>query len=1031
MNEQLISEIVSPKANEQLNKLTKDVAATEVELQKAIITAKLFTDTLSGAKGFAEFNRNSANAAKAQEDIAKKTAARQLTEERLASFRAAEQAKSDARAKKEEENLAKIEAANNKAAEAARKRARIVSESTAEDIARSSGGTNSGNNTGATVNTTNLADANAANEATRAYNKNSSSLVTNTAAAKGNAKAKAASILTEAQATAATAANNAAIKRQAVEMIAAKGSLDQRQAALVRLTAAYSALNVAERTSAAGIRLGTRILPGLNAQVSALRATTTGAAASTSLLSGSFGALRTLANILPGIGIAGLIAFATGPIIEYIGKLNLFKKATSEAKATQETLTKALSGNEYADAVTNINELRINIDAAKKGFVDKSDVLKQYNDTIGKTTGQVKSLDEAERELNKNADAFVKFTLYKAAAQLALEDAAKKSYEAEISRRKRLEEFSSIGENFGPGNLEGIDTRTGEVDFKKRAERQKRLLKQRQDRQNAEIKISEDEAKKQLTIADKFQKDALQIAKANGFTNPLGLREDKKSNTNKVESDARKQAASLIQIQIDFLKEAQDYYKQNLDNQNFSLEGRLEGLKNFSDVSLEIAKLEGDREKAAKKLTSNEILAIDSETASKQNKIRLDQSDKAVVITKQGLERIRVAVAEQAVKDLTDSERLRDIELASLTNALNKGTIGQTEYDEKRRIIENDYTQFYIELQIKQTQALIDEGKKRGENVESEEAKLAGIKLKYLELFSKKQKQANDDLEKEAEELAQNEIDRRKKVDEITQELFNFGKALGSATFTRRINEIEREKTALTEKTALEISNTQASTASESEKADRIAIINARAASDQAILDEKVKQQKIKQARFDKAASIASIIMNTAVAVTKTLAVGLGFFSSPLAILTAALGAAQLATVLATPIPEYKTGKSASNNYSGPAWVGDGGMNELVIEKNGSMWVTPNKPTLTTVGKDTQVVSGPDFKRMLAKPRSGQQSVGSVNIDISQLVSEQRQTRKAIGKQSVNAIVVTEKGAMAKQVKTERYNKWVTRNFRG
>jgi len=407
------------------------------------------------------------------------------------------------------------------------------------------------------------------------------------------------------------------------------------------------------------------------------------------------------------------------------------------------------------------------------------------------------------------------------------------------------------------------------------------------------------------------------------------------------------------------------------------------------------------------------------------------KQDKVNIITRESLARTKGIIAEQAAKDLTDTENLRDIEFASLTNALNNGIISQIEYDDKRRIIENDYTEFYIDLQIKQTQALIDEGKKRGESVESEEAKLAGIKLKYQDLLSKKQKQANDEFDKEAEELAQNEIERRKKVEEVGQELFNLGKTLGAATFTRRINEIEKEKTALTERTNLEIANVQASTDTEEQKADRIAVINAKAASDQALLDEKIKQQKIKQAKFDKAANIASIIMNTAVAVSKTIGV-LGFFGTPLALLTAALGAAQLATVIATPIPEYKTGKGKGDNYSGPAIVGDGGMSELVIEPDGRMYVTPDKPTMTNVSAGTQVISGPEFKRMLANPNINHRVNGS-NIDISKLVQSNdrmgSRVEKAIGKQKVNAYIETEKGRIRKQQSLNKHNNWIKRNF--
>jgi len=134
-NEQLISEIVSPKANEQVSKLTSDLSNANLEMQKAIITAKQYNDTLAGSKTLSDINKATAAAEKQQQLIAKATATRQLAEERLAAFRAQEQSRSEARARKEEESLARIEAANNKAAESAIKRAAEISKQTDKIIA--------------------------------------------------------------------------------------------------------------------------------------------------------------------------------------------------------------------------------------------------------------------------------------------------------------------------------------------------------------------------------------------------------------------------------------------------------------------------------------------------------------------------------------------------------------------------------------------------------------------------------------------------------------------------------------------------------------------------------------------------------------------------------------------------------------------------------------------------------------------------------------------------------------------------------
>lgn len=52
----------------------------------------------------------------------------------------------------------------------------------------------------------------------------------------------------------------------------------------------------------------------------------------------AFGAVRKLAYILPGVGIAGILAFAAGPILEYISKLDLFKGKIDQLKLNVDAL---------------------------------------------------------------------------------------------------------------------------------------------------------------------------------------------------------------------------------------------------------------------------------------------------------------------------------------------------------------------------------------------------------------------------------------------------------------------------------------------------------------------------------------------------------------------------------------------------------------------------------------------------------------------------------------------------------------------
>lgn len=177
---------------------------------------------------------------------------------------------------------------------------------------------------------------------------------------------------------------------------------------------------------------------------------------------------------------------------------------TAQQKA-QQAVAASLKGaeGEYTNAVARVSELKNEISLAKQGFIDKDQVVKHYNETIGKTTGEVKTLEQAEKSLQKNAEAYIKFTLLKAAANQALEAAAKKAFEAEIERSKSDEESSSY---ILSGLTNSADSTVQNL-YKKAAARNR--------------KIASDEAEKDRAtledIAKKFEEQAAAISKSFKF----------------------------------------------------------------------------------------------------------------------------------------------------------------------------------------------------------------------------------------------------------------------------------------------------------------------------------------------------------------------------------------------------------------------------------------------------------------------------------------------------------------------------------
>jgi len=984
-NEQQIADLITESSKKSLTDAQKYSEALNQTLQKTIVLRKELNDTMVGAKTMGDVNAIAVKEQKAIEQTNKLIAQRQLAEEKLAAFQAAQQAKLDAAEAKQLKADADKIARIKRIEEAETIRAKKKADLDAQELANSK-----------------QISAAEANEAT--------AIGRTEQAEKKRTGTKKLSNLEQEKANQLAKVDRLNLVAQAKEGNAVKGSLEQRALALARLQKTYSLLDASERNSPFGARLA-KTIPQLNAQVLTLESSLGKSQRNVgnygNAFTKAFGGIRTLANILPGIGISGIFLAAYEGIKALAEGLDLFTTASSKAKLSQETLEKAISSSSYTDAVKNLSELRINIQLAKDGFIDKESVLKQYNETIGQTTGQVKTLDEAEKALAKNADNFIRVTLYKAAAQLALEEAAKQAYEAEITGRKQLEEFSNaaVDTRFGNGGVAGLGT--GQFNAKEYEKETQRINTARKKRQNDAIKISTDAEEKQIQIATSFQKKAALLSSQSGFKNFLGNDEKPKKgkdNSKEREKDARDSAAALVQIEIDANKKIAEVYKSQVENQNFSQEARLSALQNFTATQLTIAKLEGEKEKAAKKLNAGELLKVDADYQNKVVDANKSSSEKTLEIlryTAEEAERIRIY---QGQRTLTLIEKARDEEIITLINSYQKtgdySAKAQEVFEQKRLEIVRKYGLKEVDEQILQAQKLIEIRKAQGFDVAKEERDLSALILKAKELeLQGIDKYNKDRLDKEKQNA--------EALKEVAQEVFDFSRSLTAQIFEGNISNLEEEKDARQRNTDLQIENVNESVKSEQEKADQIALINAQNTQQQEALDARIKEQKRKAAIADKAFAIAQIGINTAVAVSKALAQTgvLGAFVIPGII---ALGAIQLASVIATPIPKFKDGKSKGNNYEGLAYVGDGGQSELVINKDGSSWVTPATSTLTYVEKDTQVISGPELARMrmMAKP-DGTDVVGK-SWDVSPLIAESQRSTKEM-KKAIGQLVTKQK----------------------
>ncbi len=234
---------------------------------------------------------------------------------------------------------------------------------------------------------------------------------------------------------------------------------------------------------------------------------------STGAFTKMYGYLRTAANIIPGMGISGII-LAVGTALAYAAKeMGLFTEKMDAAIERNEALKEA--EKEYTKIYVSIHEMKNAINDAKEGLIEKNSVLKKYNETLGETMGTAKSFNEVEAKLSdkKTTEAYLNMMLLRAAANIELEKASKDAVAAEEAKMKKLNKFGSVTDLFG--SLAGYGSRSGEVDEERVAQHKQRVLEAEKKRQADEIKLNEESAKKKLEISNKFMQDAEKIAKSN------------------------------------------------------------------------------------------------------------------------------------------------------------------------------------------------------------------------------------------------------------------------------------------------------------------------------------------------------------------------------------------------------------------------------------------------------------------------------------------------------------------------------------
>ena len=662
------------------------------------------------------------------------------------------------------------------------------------------------------------------------------------------------------------------------------------------------------------------------------------------------------------LGIGAVLAVISGLVYVF----NKLGEATEEAGRKQKLLNDVIkeSKTAYSEAIKEVSTLKNEVQLAKDGFISKDEVVKHYNETVGKAAGQVKTLSEVEEKITKDGPAYIQMMFQKAIATEAFKKAAEAAVDAETTSIKdNLTAIDIIKTSFTGLFESTTDKILDATNISKKTKFQK-------------------DSDDFLEIAKNAQDKAAQISKDSKL-NLFDNKGDNKGNNDaakKLAEEAKKSAKAAFDELKAEAEERIKIFKTIAENEKNNYYLRLVGLENYQKEQKELIETEQKYLLNVPKITAGEVQKINGDAKRKLNELEFDAGQQRIAIIKKNAEEEK-AVTEQLRNEIdrTDNKDAQKdtitkntnepylkfaetnaleykIDIENLNKSLQQKKISIKEYNEEKAKIDEKYEERSLSNQIENNKALIDNLKGQGFDVSDLLKKQAELEMMFSDLTTK------HFIENEEKKAA-----KRKEIQDKSVELFNeVAKLFETAVlagYDREKNEIQDQINAREEQKTKEIEAVNAEGISAQEKANKIVVINTRAQAQKEQLERRQRQIDLERARFERAFNIGQIIAKTAIAViaqSEKLP-----FSAPLVALVASIGAIQLAAALAQPLPKFAKGTKDSGK-AGFAIVGEEGV-EQIETKDGKKFLTPDVPTITYLPEHTKVT--PKNELMLQKAR--------------------------------------------------------------
>lgn len=458
-----------------------------------------------------------------------------------------------------------------------------------------------------------------------------------------------------------------------------------------------------------------------------------------------------------------------------------------------------------------------------------------------------------------------------------------------------------------------------------------------------------------------------------------GIKNNIKDTTERLD----KEREARLQYYEQVYKDRAEYYKAIVSDERLSYEDRQKALDKFTKLQLNAikARKEAEIEALGDKGGANEIALIEAKANSEYKKI---WTERANIWNNIEGKRSKDAISnytkeyEAQVRALTGK---KSDETGNLTEQYTSGIISKDDYERQKMEITRKYAEQEFAIEREYLNNVLGLTTLTDEERTKFTEQLGDAELKYKEWLYNEDVKSYEEAQKKKEEI---EKEKAKVREDLLRSSFELAKALLQRDLENRLEKLDKESEANQEwrdEEAERIDRLEESGAISKEQADarKAAIDDQAEAREEEIEKKKVEAQR-RMAIYEKAVSIANAIMSTKEAIAKTMETMGMPLAIPFMAMAAAAGAAQIAAIVATPLPQYAEG--TEDHPGGLAIVGDGGKSEMVIA-NGKIFKTPSVDTLVELPRHAMVL--PDFNMAAEKLPEMPRIDNSVKIDISKL----------------------------------------------